>query len=237
MGVYNWITLMKKNLTWLFWILVVIFVYVLVSRFTEVRELIDTLERGKWTWVLVAGFLQYAYFVSYSGLYHTAFSVVGVKSSLKEMIPVMFGSVFMNVATPLAGSGGSVLFIDDARRRNESVPRTTTAIVLVYLTFLVSFQLIMIPGFIFLAVHSQLFAYQIITGAIMYVYIIGIFVLFNLAVRKPSLLAGILGWVKSLVNWIGHFFRKPQLLNKIGFRRHQPNSSMPPWHLPRNRGE
>jgi len=44
MGVWYWITLMKKNLTWLFWILVLIFVYVLVSRFTQVKELIDTLE-------------------------------------------------------------------------------------------------------------------------------------------------------------------------------------------------
>ena len=95
---------MRKNLTWLFWLLVLIFVYVLVSRFTEVKELIDTLEQGKWIWVLVAALLQYLYFISYSGLYHSAFSVVDVKSNLKELIPVMFGSVFMNVATPLAGS-------------------------------------------------------------------------------------------------------------------------------------
>ncbi|MGB8253233.1 MAG: flippase-like domain-containing protein [Anaerolineaceae bacterium] len=205
---------MKKNLTWLFWILVLIFVYVLVSRFTQVKELINTLEQGKWIWVLVAALLQYLFFILYSGIYHTAFSVVGVKSSLKELIPVMFGSVFMNVATPLAGSGGSVLFIDDARRRNESVPRATTAVVLVYLSFLVSFQLLMIPGFIYLAARSQLYAYQIITGSIMYHYIIVIVVLLNLAVRKPNLLLGILGWVRSLVNWIGRIIRKPQLIKK-----------------------
>ncbi|MGA9397062.1 MAG: lysylphosphatidylglycerol synthase transmembrane domain-containing protein, partial [Anaerolineaceae bacterium] len=205
---------MKKNLTWLFWILVLTFVYVLVSRFTQVKELINTLEQGKWIWVLVAALLQYLFFILYSGIYHTAFSVVGVKSNLKELIPVMFGSVFMNVATPLAGSGGSVLFIDDARRRNESVPRATTAVVLVYLSFLVSFQLLMIPGFIYLAARSQLYAYQIITGSIMYLYIIVIVVLLNLAVRKPNLLLGILGWVRSLVNWIGRIVRKPQLIKK-----------------------
>jgi len=164
--------------------------------------------------VLLAALLQYLYFILYSGIYHTAFSVVGVKSNLKELIPVMFGSVFMNVATPLAGSGGSVLFIDDARRRNESVPRATTAVVLVYLSFMVSFQLIMIPGFIYLAARSQLYAYQIITGAIMYLYIIVIVVLLNLAVRKPSLLLGILGWVRALVNWIGRIIQKPQLIKK-----------------------
>ncbi len=202
---------MKKNLSWLFWVLILIFVYILVSRFTEIEALIDTLVKGKWIWVLVAALFQYLYIVSYAGVYNSAFSVVDVKSRLKDLIPVMFGSVFMNVATPLAGSGGSILFVDDARRRGESVVRATTATLLVYLGILGAFQVIMIPGLVILAVRNQFQLYQIITAGIMYVYIITLVTLISLAVRRPSWLSLILGWIRTLVNWVGHLIKKPEL--------------------------
>jgi phosphatidylglycerol lysyltransferase len=202
---------MKKNLSWLFWVLILIFVYILVSRFTEIEALIDTLVKGKWIWVFVAAVFQFLYIVSYAGIYHSAFSVVDVKSRLKDLIPVMFGSVFMNVATPLAGSGGSILFVDDARRRGESVVRATTSTLLVYLGILGAFQIIMIPGLIILVVRHQFQLYQIITAVVMYIYIISLVTFISLAVRRPTWLSRILGWIQQLVNWVGRLFRKPEL--------------------------
>ena len=178
---------MKKNLSWLFWVLILIFVYILVSRITEIEALINTLVKGKWIWVFVAAVFQYLYIVSYAGIYHSSFSVVDVKSRLKDLIPVMFGSVFMNVGTPLAGSGGSILFVDDARRRGESVVRATTATLLVYLAVLGAFQAIMIPGLIILVVRHQFELYQIITAAVMYVYIISLVDLYLIGCQATDL--------------------------------------------------
>jgi phosphatidylglycerol lysyltransferase len=204
---------MKKNLSWLFWVLILIFIYILVSRFTEIEALVNTLASGKWIWVFVAAILQYLFFVSYAGIYHFAFAVVDVKSSLKELVPVMFASVFMNVAAPLAGSGGSILFVDDARRRGESVVRATTATLLVYLSFLGSFQVIMIPGLIILAVKHQLQVYQVITAAVMYIYIISLVLFISLAIRRPIWLSRILGWIQYLVNWAGRLIKKTEVLS------------------------
>jgi phosphatidylglycerol lysyltransferase len=210
---------MKKNLTWLFWLLILAFVYILVNRFTEIEALIDTLVKGRWIWVCVAAVLQYLYIVSYAGIYHSAFSVVDVKSRLKELIPVMFGSVFMNVATPLAGGGGAILFVDDARRRGESVVRATTATMLVYLGILGSFQAIMIPGLIILTVRHQFQLYQIIAAAIMYIYIVTLVALISLAIRRPTWLSRILGWIQQLVNWLGRLIKKPELLKAEWVRK------------------
>jgi phosphatidylglycerol lysyltransferase len=206
---------MKKNLSWLFWVLILVFVYILVSRFTEIEALVDTLVKGKWIWVFVAAIFQFLYIVSSAGIYQSAFSVVDVKSRLKDLIPVMFGSVFMNVATPLAGSGGSILFVDDARRRGESVVRATTSTLLVYLGILGAFQVIMIPGLIILAARHQFQLYQIITAAIMYVYIISLVTFMSFAVRRPTWLSRILGWIQQLVNWVGGLFKKPDLFKPV----------------------
>ncbi len=210
---------MKKNLTWLFWLLIIVFIYILISRFTEIEALVNTLMKGKWIWVLVAAMLQYLYIVAYAALYQSAFSVVDVKGKLKDLIPVMFGSVFMNVATPLAGSGGSILFVDDARRRGESVVRATTATMLVYLGILGSFQVIMIPGLVILAVRNQFQLYQIITAVIMYIYIISLVTFISLAVRRPAWLSRILGWILHLVNWVGHLIKKPEVLKAEWVRK------------------
>jgi phosphatidylglycerol lysyltransferase len=214
MSVWCRLNKMKKNLSWLFWLLILVFVYILVSRSAEIETLIDTLVKGKWAWVSVAAVFQFFYFVCYAGIYHSAFSVVDIKSRLRDLIPVMFGSVFMNVAAPLAGSGGSILFVDDARRRNESVGRATTATMLVYLGFLGAFQVFMIPGVIILAFRHQLDLYQILTAVVMYVYIIVLVILISQAIRRPAWLARILGGIRRVVNWIGGLVKKPDYLTE-----------------------
>jgi hypothetical protein len=43
---------MKRR--WIFWILVVIFVWVVISRLSEIKKLADTLLGGQWQWVAVS---------------------------------------------------------------------------------------------------------------------------------------------------------------------------------------
>ena len=77
---------------WLFWLLVIAFVWVVVSRFTQFEKLAETLRQGRWQWVLVAGLLQVIYYILYALLYQSAFDVVSVRSSLRELFPLTFAS-------------------------------------------------------------------------------------------------------------------------------------------------
>ena len=63
---------MKRRM--LFWLLIVVFVWLVVSRFTEIEKLTKTLAQGKWQWVLVAAGLQAVYYVVYAALYQSATS-------------------------------------------------------------------------------------------------------------------------------------------------------------------
>ena len=93
---------MKRR--WIFWILVVLFLWVVISRFSEIKRLAETLVGGQWQWVAVAALLQVAYYIIYTALYQSAFLTVGVQSRLSELLPVTFASIFMNVAAPSGGA-------------------------------------------------------------------------------------------------------------------------------------
>ena len=89
---------MKRR--WIFWILAVLFLWVVISRFSEIKRLAETLVGGQWQWVALAALLQVAYYIIYTALYQSAFLTVGVQSRLSELLPVTFASIFMNVAAP-----------------------------------------------------------------------------------------------------------------------------------------
>jgi uncharacterized membrane protein YbhN (UPF0104 family) len=120
---------MKRR--WIFWILVVLFVWVVISRLSEIRKLADTLIGGQWQWVAVAALAQVVYYIIYTALYQSAFLTVGVKSRLGDLLPVTFASIFMNVAAPSGGASSMALFADDAARRGQSAARAAVGTLLV----------------------------------------------------------------------------------------------------------
>src|SRR5512137_2509893 len=105
---------MKRR--WIFWLLVIIFLWVVISRFSDITKLAETLMKGQWQWVLAAVLFVVVYFTAYTGIYYSAFQTVGVQSRLLELIPLTFISIFMNVAAPIGGASGMAVFVDDASR-------------------------------------------------------------------------------------------------------------------------
>ena len=73
---------MKRR--WLFWILIIAFLWVVISRFADIEKLVKTLEGGQWQWVAVAGLLQILYYIVYTWLYQSAFDTVEVRSRIGE---------------------------------------------------------------------------------------------------------------------------------------------------------
>ncbi|NPV74917.1 MAG: flippase-like domain-containing protein [Anaerolineae bacterium] len=189
-----------KYWRWLFWLLIVVFVWLVVSRFTELEKLLKVLEEGRWQWVAAAGFLQILYYTAYSAIYQFAFDTVEVKSRLRDLIPVTFASVFMYVAAPLGGTSGSMLFVDDARRRGESPGRAAAGTLLVLVADYGAFFLILILGLIYLFLAHDLKTYEI-AGAIALLLIIGgIVAILALGLRRPDLLCRLLEKIGDILN-------------------------------------
>ena len=73
---------------WLLWIFIVAFVWIVISRFAEIKKLAEILVRGQWQWVLVAVGLQVVYHIVFTGVYASAFDTVGVRSRVLNLLPV-----------------------------------------------------------------------------------------------------------------------------------------------------
>ena len=81
---------MKRRL--ILWGFVLAFIWLLLTQLNDIEQLVLTLMRGQWGWVLVAALLQVVYFVVFAGAYKVAFATVGVESRMGELVPLTFSS-------------------------------------------------------------------------------------------------------------------------------------------------
>jgi phosphatidylglycerol lysyltransferase len=201
---------MKRR--WLFWFLIFGFVWLAVSRLTEIQKLAETLAQGQWPWIITAALLQGLYYLILSGVYQAAFATVGVQSRLRDLLPVTFASIFVNVVAPSGGASGAALFVDDAARRGQSPTRAALGAVLALLADIGAFALILMVGMLFLLLQHDLKFYEVM-GAIVLLGLIGGLVGLLLAgLWQPQRLHRLLAWIQETINRIGRRFRRPALL-------------------------
>lgn len=187
---------------WLFWILLLAFIWFVGNHITQVISLSQTLLHGKWQWLLLASFLQAVYYLVYTGLYQTAFTTVEVESQVSRLFPVVLGSLFVNVVTPSAGTGGIALFVDDASRRNQSATRAAAGALLAMAADFISFTLVMFVGLVYLFFYHDLKSYEIIAAGMLLLLSAGLVLILSLGLWRADILRGILervqGWAEIL---------------------------------------
>jgi phosphatidylglycerol lysyltransferase len=203
---------MKRR--WIFWILVVLFVWVVISRLSEIRKLADTLLGGQWQWVAVAALAQVVYYIIYTALYQSAFLTVGVKSRLGDLLPVTFASIFMNVAAPSGGASSMALFADDAARRGQSAARAAVGTLLVLVADFSAFLVVLLVGMIYLFTQHNLKFYESIAAVFLLVIIGGLTALLLLGLWRQQWLHRLLIWVQRLANRIARLIKRPEFLDE-----------------------
>lgn len=191
---------------WLFWLLIIAFVWLVVSRVTEIEKLANTLAQGQWPWIAVAALLQIVYYLVYTTLYQSAFDTVEVKSRVRDLLPVLLGSLFVNVVAPTGGTIGAALFVDDAARRGQPPARAAAGTVLVLATDFGAFALVLIAGLVYLLAQHSLTAYEIIAAAILFLIAGGLSGVLWLGLWRPGLLRrlldGVQGLAARLAGWV-----------------------------------
>jgi phosphatidylglycerol lysyltransferase len=197
---------------WIFILLIITFVWIVVSRFTEIQKLAETLAQGQWQWVAVAALLQVGYYIVYTGIYQSAFYTVEVDSHVGELLPLMFASIFLNVAAPSGGASSAALFMDDAARRGQSPARTAVGTVLVLVADFCSFLVVLVIGLVILFTLHSLKSYEIIGVAILLVIIGGLTGFLLLGLWRPKWLKRLLQFLQRVANGLAARLKRPNFL-------------------------
>jgi len=193
--------------------LAIAFVWLIVSHFTEVKKLAETLAQGQWQWVLVAAGLQVVYYLIFTATYQKAFYALGIKRKVWELVPVALGSLFVNVVAPTASTAGAALFVDDAARHGHSPARAATATLLQLVADYSAFLMVLATGMTVLFIYHDLQTYEIIGAIILLLLNFALIGVLLLGVWRPKLVAGLLRWIQALVNRVGGWFKHPDLLD------------------------
>jgi uncharacterized protein (TIRG00374 family) len=198
----------------LFWLLVIAFLWIVITRLTEIQSLAETLAQGQWQWVLAAFWLQLLYYTLVAASYQAAFKAVGVNSRVLHLIPITFASIFVGVAAPSIGASAAALFVDDAAQRGQSATRTAVGSLLYLIANLAAFFVVLVVGMIYLFVQDNLRSYQVI-AALTLVFFMALMVgVLLLGLWRPALLRRLLAWIQRTLNGALARFRRPPALKE-----------------------
>jgi len=189
------------------------FTLLVVSRFTNFSNLVQTLSQGRWPWVLAGVLIHVIYFVFYAVLYQRGFATVEVNTRTTLLIPVMFATMFVNAVVPTAGVAGNALFINHIVKRDQSGARGVVGLFLVLLADLGTLVPFLLFGLAQLQKLGDLNAYATLSGAAYVIYIAILIGALVLSAKSPLLLHSILAELRKVVNRIGSLFKRPDLLD------------------------
>ena len=205
----------KKNLTRniVFLIIVAIFVWYVFNHHAEFNKFINALSQGSWRWLLVALLAQIGFYAMITLLTQATFRVIHMERKFSDLVPLVLGSLFMNVLAPTGGQTGTILYADDAARRNESPPKAVIANILTTLISYTTFAFILVFSLFYLKSFGLLNNYEVI-GAIIFVFPIVIpTVLIFSSVKYPAFTVKTLDWIGGIVNKLLKFFKRK---SKVG---------------------
>lgn len=195
------------------WLFVAAVAWFLVHRFGQIEQTTNTLLAGSWLWIVIAAVLQAVYYFCLTSLSSIAFRVVGIYRSVREFLPLVLGSLIINVLAPTGGIAGASLFMQDAHARKESVTKAGSGSLLTLLVVYSSFVPVLVVGLVVLVFQHEIKLYQILGALFLGALILSIYLLFRLATQRESVLRHLLRGIDRIAHAIAWTLRRPPFLD------------------------
>lgn len=197
---------------WILIILTILFLWALVSRFTELEQLKNTLQKGQWSWILAALFSQTFYFIAFTASYQAAFDILNIRTRTRDLLPVTLGSLFVNTVVPAGIAGGTALFAQDLARRGKPATLTATGVLLQLIADFAAFTFVLVPGLTYLFYEHDLESYEIAAAILLLLITIGLSGILLLGIWKPAWLYRRFDAFQRTVNGVFQKIRGSSLL-------------------------
>jgi uncharacterized protein (TIRG00374 family) len=193
-------------------LVVLLAVYLILSRFTELQQVADTLGRGQFLWLLLALALQFTSLGNAALMYKYIYRLLGMPGRLTHLLPLSVTSNFINTVAPSGGVGGMAVFINDARRHGASTVRVTIAGVLYVLFDYFGFICVLAVGLAVLFRTHNLTGVELGATAILLLTALTLAGLLALGVSSPPNFERVLiGAARTINRLLWPFLRRPYL--------------------------
>ncbi len=184
----------------------------IVTRLTEVEQILATFQKANWIVLLVAFGIQLLWLVNLAFSFKSIYRLLGVKESLLRMIRLVAAAAFVNIVTPSMGMGGMAFLIADGQKRNHPSSRVTAGAAMYILYEYWAVLVILSVGLSVLIRRNQLTTGEIITSSVLSIMAVGLAGVLYLGMRSPSRLGTTLGWLVALVNKLARPFMRRDVL-------------------------
>ena len=190
---------MRKFLFAVVLLLGVIFVF---SRLAEVQNIVHTLERGEWFYLVPAFILQVIWLLNTGLSYKIIYRNLQLPGVYHRLVRMSAAATFLNVVAPVGGMSGLAVFLDDARKRNYSSARVLVAGALYVLFDYFGFLFILLLGIIILFRRNDL-TWPVVSGSIFLALgAVGLAGVLYLGMHSGKALEKIFSWGSERINRI-----------------------------------
>jgi uncharacterized protein (TIRG00374 family) len=185
-------------------VLAVLFLGVLfvLFRFSEIEDIVQTLQSANAWFLALALFIQSAWFVLLGWTFHSIYGLLGLKESLRRLTLIAAAGSFVNIVAPSVGVGGLAIFISEGRRRNLPPGKVTVASALYLVLDEAAFLCVLALGLIVLVRRNDLGAGEITAALIMLAIASTWTFLLYLGYRSAEALGATLAKMARLINRI-----------------------------------
>lgn len=190
-------------------LLAVIFV---IAQFTEVRSIMDTLQRGDWLFIFLAIGMQLLWIVNVALSYQVLFRATGIREKLSKLVLLSAAANFLNVVAPSVGMSGMSVFIAEAKRQGYSSGRVTVGGVSYWLFDYAGFLFVLALGLVVLFQDGILNGAEIVATLLLLLQATFLASMLYLGMRSSQALGDFLAGCARAVNRLLHPVLRRQVL-------------------------
>ncbi len=186
----------------------------IISRFTELQEVLLVLQKGNWIWLGAAFVLLIGWIFVTAATFKSLFSLVGVDKPLFQILRLFLAVNFINLVAPSGGMSGVVVFYSDAQKNGHSTARIMVGSALFLIFDYCGLLTIIFFGLIILAFYQVLWAFEIFAFLIFLLFISSMILVVYLASRSQERLTRLLLKVTRFVNRYSGYLLKINPVNE-----------------------
>ncbi|KPL73563.1 hypothetical protein ADN00_14565 [Ornatilinea apprima] len=201
---------MKKFIIAILFLLAIIFVF---SRFTEVTEMVDILQRAQPEYLALALLAEGLWLLNVGLAYRVNYRLLDMDKPLKHMVLMSAAANnFVGIIAPSGGMSALAVFLGDAKRNEHSSARVTVACLLYLLFDYIGLLGAVLLGLLVLVRRNRLDWAEITAASILALVALAILMVLYVGFKRPERLGKSLAWLAKKANWLaGKFKRKKRL--------------------------